>query len=97
MPYLSLADVFYLLTYPAILECCGNASYLPASRDKKRMITILVLAILMYTLDIIYVIPGSVSHLSSPLDIAVTVLYPTLDIMVFLLLVPISSSREKAC
>lgn len=90
MPYLSLADVFYLLTYPAmILGAVGMLRLCRRAITKRGWSIILGLAILLYTLDTIYVIPGSIGNLSSPLDIVVTILYPTLDIMVFLLLVPI--------
>lgn len=96
LPYLSLADVFYFLTYPAIV--LGSVGMLRLCRravTKWEWGVVLVLAILLYAFDVIYVVPPSISELTSPLEIIVTILYPTLDIMVFLLLLPIFLVTRK--
>ena len=96
LPYLSLADFFYLLTYPAIiLGAAGILRICVRSLSRQAWIAVVVSSLLLYALDVIYVIPPSITGLTTRLEIIVTVLYPTLDIAVFLLLFPIFFAIRK--
>jgi hypothetical protein len=87
MPYLSVADMFYLLTYPAvILGALGMLRICSRSLSKQAWLAVGGSALLLYFLDAVFVVPPSIEGLTDPLEIMVTVLYPTLDIAVFLLL-----------
>lgn len=96
LPYLSLADVFYLLTYPAvILGAVGMLRLCSPVLSKKVWVIVAVSGILFFVLDAAYVIPSSINNLTAPLEIMVTILYPTLDITVFLVLLPVFFGLRK--
>lgn len=90
LPYLSVADVFYLLSYPSMmLGAVGMLSLFARSLAKREWLIVTVFGLILYTLVAVYVIPPSISDLSGPLEALVTILYPTLDIALFLLLFPL--------
>jgi len=97
LSFLSLADIFYFLTYPAMISgALGMFHFCRHSLIRRDWIVVVVLGLLLYLLDIAYVIPSSISYLTSPLEVIVTVLYPTLDIAVFLLLLPMFFAMRKS-
>ena len=90
LPYLSLADVFYLLTYPAeILGAVGVLRLCFRSLGRRVWVVVGVSGLLLYALNFVFVVPSSIEGLTAPLDVVVTILYPTLDITVFLLFLPL--------
>jgi hypothetical protein len=96
LPYISLADVFYMLTYPAmLLGALGMLRIGRRSVTRNGWVIVLVLGLLLYMLDVGFVIPLSIEDLTTPLEIIVTILYPTLDILVFLVLLPIFFLMRK--
>jgi hypothetical protein len=86
LPYLSIADVFYLLSYPAwmISAICMLRIFGRAVAKKARLIVVIVGGVL-YSLIAVYVIPLSIVGLESPLEVIVTALYPSMDVLFFLL------------
>jgi hypothetical protein len=86
LPYLSIADVFYLLSYPAwmitavrMLRVFGRAV---ARNDQ---LIVIVVGLVLYSLIAVYVIPLSIIGLESSLEVIVTALYPSMDVLFFLL------------
>jgi hypothetical protein len=90
LPYLSVADAFYLLSYPPmILGAVGMLRPFSKAVVKREWLIVAVTGFVLYVLVTVYVIPPSVNALSGPLEASVTILYPSLDIVLFLLLFPL--------
>jgi hypothetical protein len=86
LPYLSIADVFYLLSYPAwVLGAVGMLRVSGRGTRTAGWLAVAAVGVVLYILIIVYVIPASVSGLESPMEAFVTALYPTLDVAFFLL------------
>ena len=87
LPYLSIADIFYLLSYPAwMTSALSMLLTFGGAVGRRARITVLATGVLLYILVAVYVIPSSVSGLTDALEVFVTVLYPTLDIAFFLMI-----------
>jgi hypothetical protein len=86
LPYLSIADVFYLLSYPAwIITAVRMLQIFGRAVAKNARMLVAGVGVILYVLIAVFVIPLSVSGLESPLEVIVTVLYPSLDVAFFLL------------
>jgi len=96
LPYISFYDIFYLLSYPSmILGTLGMLRVCWRALDKRAWRVVLAFSVVLFLLIVVYVIPPSVQDLSTPLEIIVTILYPTLDVAVFLLILPIFLVTRK--
>jgi hypothetical protein len=90
LPYLSVADVFYLLSYPAwMLGAVGTFRLYGRGIRRAGWLAVTAVGVVLYALIIVYVIPASVSGLESPIEAFVTALYPSLDVAFFLLILAI--------
>jgi hypothetical protein len=87
LEYLSLADVFYFLSYPSMFFGISRMLRLfgKAATGRHWLVT-LAFGTVLYALIGVYVLIPSVSELGVSLDALVTVLYPILDTIVFLML-----------
>jgi hypothetical protein len=96
LPNVSWADFFYLLEYvPMIVGAVGLLRICSGAVGKRGWAAVVVSGLVLYSLDFIYIIPPSIATLTAPLDIIVSILYPTLDITVFLILFPIFLAMRK--
>jgi len=87
LPYVSVADVFYLLSYPPwMISAWGMLRVFAGAIGRRARLAVLSTGVLLYILVAAFVVPASVSGLNNALDIFVTVLYPTLDIAFFLMI-----------
>lgn len=90
LPYLSLADVFYLSSYPPIIiGCTVLLRIYGSSLQKSSWLLIVAAAFLLCILVAVYVVLPSIVALESPLETIITALYPLLDIVILLLLLPL--------
>lgn len=86
LPYVSVADVFYLLSYPPwIISALSMLRVFGGAIGRRARLSVLATGVLLYVLVAAFVVPTSVSGLSDSLEVLVTVLYPTLDIAFFLM------------
>ena len=86
LPFLSAADVFYLLSYPPwMLSALCLLRVFGGAIGRRARLAVLATGVLLYTLVAAFVIPSSVSSLHSTLEVFVTVLYPSLDVAFFLM------------
>jgi hypothetical protein len=86
LPYVSVADVFYLLSYPAwMIGALGMLRVFAGAISRRARLSVLAVGAILYVLVGAFVVPSSVSGLNNGLDVFVTVLYPTLDIAFFLM------------
>jgi hypothetical protein len=86
LPYLSIADVFYLLSYPAwMISAIGMLRVFGRAVAKRARLIVVTVGLVLYSLIAVYVIPLSIIGLENPLEVIVTALYPTLDVLFFLL------------
>jgi len=96
LPYLSLADVFYLLSYPPILlGCIGLLREFRSSLERVDWLTTAIVGVLFYLLVALYAVVPSVQALEDPLEILVTALYPSLDVLILALLLPVLLAFRK--
>jgi hypothetical protein len=96
LPYVSLADVFYFLSYPPmIFGCVGLLRLFAPSLRKVDLGVMAVVGVSMCIVTVIYVVIPSVQTLSDPLEILTTIPYPLLDVLVFLLLLPLVFAFRK--
>jgi hypothetical protein len=86
LPYLSIADVFYLLSYvPWMISALSMLWVFGRAIRARAYLSVLAVGAVLYFLVAVYVIPSSLSGLNDVLEVFVTVLYPTLDITFFLM------------
>jgi hypothetical protein len=86
LPYVSIADVFYLLSYPAwIVGAVRMLRLFGRAIRTAGWLALAAVGVVLYMLIIIFVIPASVSSLESSIEVLVTALYPTLDVAFFLM------------
>jgi hypothetical protein len=86
LPYISIADVFYLLSYPAwIVGAMGMLRLFGRGIRTTGWLAVASVGFALYMLIIVFLIPASVSDLYSPIEAFVTALYPTLDVAFVLL------------
>jgi hypothetical protein len=96
LPYVSIADVFYLLSYPAWMISAFSMLRLFGGAIKRgARLSVLAVGAFLYMLVAVYVIPSSVSGLNDALEVFVTALYPILDIAFFLMIFAIFLAFRK--
>jgi hypothetical protein len=96
LPYVSLADVFYFLSYPPmIFGCIGLLRLFAPSLRKADWVVMAVVGASLFIATVDYVVIPSVQTLSGPLEVLTTVPYPLLDVLVFLLLLPLVFAFRK--
>lgn len=96
LPYLSLADVFYLLSYPPIiLGCVGLLRLFGRSLGRLGWLAVAGVGVVLYGLVVVYAIVPSIQYLDTLLEVLVTALYPSLDIVIFLLVLPLFYAFRK--
>ncbi len=95
-PYVSLADVFYFLSYPPmILGCVALVRTFAPSLGRASWLWVTIIGTVLCILVVEYAVIPSVAVLSDPLEILSTALYPLLDIAVAVLLLPLFLAFRK--
>jgi hypothetical protein len=96
LPYVSFADVFYFLSYPPmIFGCIGLLRLFAPALRKTDWVVMAAVGASMCIVTVVYVVIPSVQTLSGPLEVLTTVPYPLLDVLVFLLLLPLVFAFRK--
>jgi hypothetical protein len=89
LPYVSLADVFYFLSYPPmILGCIGLLRLFASSLKRADWAIVASVGTSLIIATAIFVAIPSIETLSDPSEILTTVPYPLLDALVLVLLLP---------
>ncbi len=96
LPYLSLADVFYFISYPPIiLGCIGLLRFFwPSSGRIGLLLTAIAGGLLCFAV-VTYAVVPSIQALDNVLEIVVTALYPLLDVLILVLLLPLFLAFRK--
>ncbi len=95
LSYLSIADVFYLLSYPPwIISAVLTLRTVHRAVGRNAWLAVIATGVVLYLLVGVLVIPPSISDLSS-LEAFVTALYPSLDLAFFLLVLPLLFAFRK--
>jgi hypothetical protein len=96
LPYVSVADAFYLLSYPPwMISALGMLRVFAGAIGRRTRLSVLAAGATLYVLVGAFVVPSSVSGLNNALDVFVTVLYPTLDIAFFLMVLALFLAFRK--
>lgn len=96
LPYVSIADVFYLLSYPPwMISAMLMLRVFAKAIGNRARLAVLTVGVILYILVGAFLVPSSVSGLNNVLDVFVTVLYPTLDIAFFLMVLTLFLAFRK--
>lgn len=96
LPYNSLADVFYLLSYPSmVLGCVGLLRTVASSLQRAHWLSVATTGAVLCILVVLYAVIPSVAELTDPLEVLTTSLYPLLDLLVLVLLLPLFVAFRK--
>jgi len=86
LSYLSVTDVFYLLSYPPwMISAISMLRMFGKELGGRIWATVLAIGLALLVLVAVYVIPPSISDLQDPLEVFVTVVYPSLDVLFFMM------------
>ena len=97
LPYLSLADIFYLLSYlPIILGCFGMLWVIGPSLGRINWLLTAVTGVFLCLMVVVYGVIPSIETLDTPLEVLVTALYPLLDDLILVLLLPLFFAFRKS-
>ena len=95
LPYLSIADVLYLMEYPPMIwGAIGLLRHFGRSLERVKWAAVAVSGTTLILLMIPYVLLPSIQGLTS-LEALVTILYPLMDTVVFLLILPLFFAFRK--
>jgi len=96
MPYNSLADVFYLLSYPPmVLGCVGLLRTFASSLERTQWLSVAIAGVVLCISVVLYAVIPSIAELSDPLEVLTTSLYPLLDVLIVVLLLPLFVAFRK--
>jgi hypothetical protein len=95
LPYVSIADLFYLMSYPPMIwGALGLLRLFGRSLDRVEWTIVAVSGAALCLLMIPYVIVPSIEGLTA-LEALVTIVYPLMDTVVFLLILPLVFAFRK--